>query len=146
MPSIPRHLLAFSGLLAAYSIWDWFDHVSREGSQFAQHPVAWAAFTIASTVTLIAVLLGGHVGARRLGVGPHFLVDAGLLATAISVHLFASGPLWGRVFFSVGGPPMTFKPLAALILMVPLVAVLGVVRLVLPPRTPKIPGSEAVAA
>ena len=40
MTNLPRHLTVFCTGLLLYSVWDGYEHVSREGTDFAAHPGA----------------------------------------------------------------------------------------------------------
>ena len=146
MTNLPRHLTVFCTGLLLYSVWDGYEHVSREGTDFAAHPGAWWAFTAASTLTLLAVFVAGStLGARRgadgRAVRTSFVREALALTAGVSVHVFLSGPLYVRTLFPYGH--IEFKPVAAAVLSAGLVLLLGVLRLVLRPRDAgQTPGSS----
>lgn len=100
------------GLLASHWFWlfalvgvstafDYWDHVSREGSPFAAAPLAWLGFTLASTVTLCALAYGLAWLLGRLPV-PQFAADTAGVALAIAAHLMLTGPLWARALWGEG--------------------------------------------
>ncbi|MHC5004314.1 MAG: hypothetical protein ACYTJ0_14460 [Planctomycetota bacterium] len=128
---MPRYLLTFLLLLCGYSTWDWYEHVSRPDSTFAEHPVAWGAFTAGSIAVIVAIVVIGHVVVRRWRGSAGFAVHAGLVAIAFVTHVLATGPLLDALLW----PPdrLIFKPVAAVVFAAIAVAALGALRLLLPP-------------
>ena len=100
------------------------DVVSRPGSEFEAQPGAWGAFSIACMLTLFAVLLGVHLGLRRLVNGRFaFLTAATGLVVAIEVHVLLSGPLWDRLLWPGGA--LRFHWTGGLVLAALLIAAMG---------------------
>ncbi|HSM53454.1 MAG TPA: hypothetical protein VK839_04660 [Erythrobacter sp.] len=101
-------------LLVGVSAIDYWDHVSRPGEPFAQHPIAWLGFTAASTLTVFAAALGA---ARLLAksVLPQLACDVAGIAFAVGLHVLVSGPLWAKIFWP--GAAMEFdQPLVPIAL------------------------------
>ncbi|QIQ87323.1 hypothetical protein [Erythrobacter sp.] len=93
-------LFALVGVSTAFDYWD---HVSREGSPFAAAPLAWFGFTLASTVTLCALARGLAWLLGKLPV-PQLAADTAGVALAIAAHLMLTGPLWSRALWSGAVP------------------------------------------
>ena len=97
--TIAKHWKALAVLLGIASAFDYWDHVSRPGQAFAEAPIAWFGFTLASTATL---LLAAFSTARLLGRTrvPQLVADTVGVAFAIAFHLLVAGPLWDRLFWT----------------------------------------------
>ncbi|MEE4338811.1 hypothetical protein [Erythrobacter sp.] len=104
--SLPVSLLAshwfwLFALVGVSSLFDYWDHVSREGSPFAAAPLAWLGFTLASTVTLCALAWGLAWVLGKLPI-PQLAADTAGVALAIAAHLMLTGPLWARTLWVEG--------------------------------------------
>ena len=98
MPLARSHWLWFALVLSAYSVWDWYDHISRPGSSFEEFPGAWFGFTFASTlgVWFVAWVSAKALERARL---PEILAATIGVALAAAAHLIVLGPLWDRLFW-----------------------------------------------
>ena len=115
--AVPAWLRIFVALLMVYTVYDWYEHVSRPGSEFEARAVAWGAFSAASVGTIVAVMLGVHLVLCRFVPARFAVLTATIgLGVALQVHIFATGPLLEWLLWPGGG--LTFKPVAALVLAV----------------------------
>ena len=80
------------------SAFDYYDHISRPGSAFAQAPALWLGFTAMSTASLIGIAYGAAQLGGRLAV-PALATDTAGVALAVAAHLLITGPFWGRVLW-----------------------------------------------
>jgi hypothetical protein len=102
MRALPSRVRApvwcFLAILWVVSAFDYADHVTRPEPDFRDHWLGWLAFTVASTLGISAVILGGHLVGPRLG-WRRLVIDASAVALAPAVHVWATGPLANRVFY-----------------------------------------------
>lgn len=93
------HWFWFAVAFVAVSVLDYIDHVTRPGQSFAEQPLAWGMFTVAST----AGVLGGIAATRwllgRVRKIPGVLLDAVSLFPAFALHVWVTGPLANRCFW-----------------------------------------------
>jgi hypothetical protein len=96
------HWFAFAAILMIVSGLDYWDHVSRPGSAFAQAPGAWFGFTFASTASLWLVAFATARALERFARLPELPAATLGVAHAVCVHLVIAGPLWDSVFWTGG--------------------------------------------
>jgi hypothetical protein len=94
-------------LLGILIVLDYADHLTRDDPRFREMPLAWAAFTFLSAVTLVAVLLGGRALVGRLLGRTPAIGDMALAGVALALHVTLTGPLWARL--AGVGASMTFS-------------------------------------
>lgn len=86
-------------ILLVWSAFDYWDHISRPGSVFAQAPIAWLGFTVASFLTLFAIARVAAWALGRFARLPELPASTLGILLAVAVHLLIAGPLWDRVFW-----------------------------------------------
>ncbi|MEE4288608.1 MAG: hypothetical protein V2J14_04500 [Erythrobacter sp.] len=99
---VRSHWFWFAAILTVASGLDYWDHISRPGSAFAQAPGAWFGFTFASTVSLWLAARATAWALERFARFPDLAAATLGVAHAVCVHLVLTGPLWGRVFWTGG--------------------------------------------
>lgn len=82
-----------------YTLYDFYDHVSRVGSSFEENAFLWLLFSLASLLTIIAVMFFVTQGLNRLFKGWNILKEVAGLIGAVFFHIQLSGPFYNRVFW-----------------------------------------------
>lgn len=85
--------------LLIVSALDFYDHVRRDGAPFAAAWPQWLGFTMASTLSLLAIAYAAALVLRRLKL-PTIAADTVAFGLAVASHLIVTGPLWDRVFWT----------------------------------------------
>lgn len=95
---INSHWFWLFTILIIYSIYDYFEHISRENQIFMEYPLRWAGFTFASVFTLFAIsyLTSIVIQKTRLHEFPSSVLGVSL---GVIAHLTISGPLWDYLFW-----------------------------------------------
>ena len=101
MPLIRSHWVWLTAILLTYSVWDWYEHISRPGSAFEQAPGAWFGFTAASVGGLLLIAWGVSQALQRAKL-PELAASALGVAIAVAAHLTVTGPLWDAIFWDGG--------------------------------------------
>ena len=83
-------------IIILYSIYDYFEHILRQGSTFLEHPWYWLAFTISAIVSLILVV----VLIKRLL--QKVFNNKNLLFEVIAIGI------WIALYISILGPAIDF--------------------------------------
>ncbi|AWW73394.1 hypothetical protein CD351_03010 [Erythrobacter sp. KY5] len=95
---VSSHWFWFFAILTVMSALDYWDHIARPGSSFAQAPWAWLGFTAASHVTLLGLAYGAARLLAKLPI-PGFAADTIGVGLAIAAHLLVTGPMWDSLFW-----------------------------------------------
>lgn len=98
-PSIrTSHWFYFFLLLFTYSVYDYFEHITRVGQIFSEYPFRWALFTLSSTLTLGGASFLCSMGLQKLKL-PELPSSTLGVALAAAIHLSFAGPLWDQLFW-----------------------------------------------
>ena len=99
MSLLRSHWFWFFAILTLVGGFDYYDHISRPGSSFAEAPGAWFGFTAGSHITLCVIAFVVAKAAGRLPV-PSLVADTLGVGCAVAAHLLATGPFWDRLFWN----------------------------------------------
>ena len=90
------HWVWFCLLLGLVSAADYAEHILRPGSEFADRPLDWLAFTATSVVTLCGFAISVSFVLKKALISP-LVAETGGVALAVAFHLIVSGPFWAAV-------------------------------------------------
>lgn len=103
-------------LILLYSVWDYYDHVSRAGSTFERYPWSWLAFTLFMIVGDILFIFLVNKGLNRIfrREKDHLLIQLLAVAGGAFAHVTFLGSIAANLFWSFSGAGMlTFDSPAA---------------------------------
>jgi len=92
------HWFWFFVLLAIFSAFDYFEHISRTGSLFSKHPSEWLLFSFASSITVGFTLYFGANLLNALKINA-LVADLSAFVLAMVLHLSLTGSLWNKLLW-----------------------------------------------
>ena len=90
------HWVWFCLLLGLVSTADYAEHILRAGSEVADRPLDWLAFTATSVATLCGLAISVSFVLKKALIPP-LVAETGGVALAVAFHLMVSGPFWAAV-------------------------------------------------
>lgn len=89
-------------LIILYSIWDYYEHISRPNADFGDRPWHWLGFTMFLIAGDIFIMICSNQGLNRLvkRQNDHLLIQLISVALAVFAHIYAIGPLAAEIFWS----------------------------------------------
>ncbi len=86
-------------IVVAYSIYDYFEHITRPGSTFGDHPWYWLAFSVSAVSSLIlAVLLVKYI-VQKLFKIKNLIIEVMAIGLWMAIYIAFLGPLINSVFW-----------------------------------------------
>lgn len=105
-PGFEKLLISF---VLLYTVYDYFEHILIEDSEFSRFPIAWLLFSLSSvlffiiTVILINRLLSRQFGRRSL------LFEIVAIGIWLCLHIYLAGPFFQELFWHPGGLRFSFS-------------------------------------
>lgn len=89
----------FYSTIIVLSGFDYVDHISFEGSKFAQNKLDWLFFTIASTLTICVAAYLCNYSLSRTFKQTNIVFESIAISIGIAVHVLLSGPIFNKLLF-----------------------------------------------
>ena len=89
----------FSLVVILYSSYDYFEHISREGSTFEKNPFAWFLFSGGATFLLLAFVLLSKRLIEKITQKENLLFEVVAIGGWIILHVYLFGPLLIKLFW-----------------------------------------------
>lgn len=93
------HWFWFFSALSVYSVYDYIDHITREGEGFREHYLQWFGFTLFSTLSIIGGIYGTHLLLNKLLKRSSLILEALAVSMGVIAHVYFTGPLFDLVFW-----------------------------------------------
>lgn len=82
-----------------YSVYDYYEHISRPGSTFEELPLYWLVFNVAVIGTLILLVIGFKKALERIFGIKNLIWEVAALGLWLVLYIHALGPLLNQVFW-----------------------------------------------
>ena len=82
-----------------YSVYDYFEHISRSGSTFEEHPWYWMFFSISAILTLIFVVLLTKKSLEKALHKKNLLFEVIGIGIWLALYLSILGPIINKLFW-----------------------------------------------
>lgn len=95
-----RPWLVITAGLLLFTLYDIYDHISRPGSSFEENSMRWIFFSLSSVVTIIGVMFLTAQLLQKMAKRFDVVTETLGLLFATVFHIYFSGPLYNRLFWS----------------------------------------------
>ena len=92
-----------------YSIYDYLEHVGREGSIFEEHPWYWLSFSLSAVLSFALVVLLVKKAIEQVFHQKSLIIEVGAIGIWLAVYITALGPLIDKVFWPFESLNFKFK-------------------------------------
>ncbi len=92
------HWFWFFVFLISYSVYDYFNHISRPGTLFETYPTDWFLFSFVSTLTVAFSIYFIANGLLVIRV-PSIVAEIIAFTLSFLIHLGLTGPIWDYYFW-----------------------------------------------
>lgn len=106
-----------TALVAVYSVYDYFEHITRPGSVFEEHPFYWLAFTLGVLFSLVLVCYPTKYGLEKLLKRKSLLIELGAVGVWFVSYVTFLGPLVDKLLWPFNELYFSFQSLPFAILM-----------------------------
>ena len=96
-------------VLFIYSVYDYYDHISRTGSNFEQHPWYWLWFSFAAFSTFILITFPVKTFLEKSLKRKHLLIEIIAIGIWISLYLKLLGPILAKLIWPFGALQFGFS-------------------------------------
>ncbi|NMM48906.1 hypothetical protein [Marinigracilibium pacificum] len=86
-------------LIVIYSVYDYFEHIGRNGSIFEEHPWYWLQFNIAAILLLILVIVLVKKLIQRIFNKKSLIIEVAAIGIWIILYISILGPLIDKLFW-----------------------------------------------
>ena len=86
-------------LVVIYSVYDYFEHIGREGSTFEEHPWYWLLFTITAILSLFLVVILVKKIIQRILNQKSLIIEVVAIGIWLLLYISILGPLIDKVFW-----------------------------------------------
>lgn len=86
-------------LLIIYSVYDYFEHISRRGSTFEEHPIYWLWFSSAAVLSFILVVMLVKKGVEKLINQKLVIIEVLSIGIWLALYIKLLGPLINKLFW-----------------------------------------------
>ena len=80
-------------LVVVYSVYDYFEHISRAGSTFAEHPGYWLLFTFSGVASFILIVFLAKMGMERIFNRKNLSFEVAGIAIWLLLYIYLLGPM-----------------------------------------------------
>ena len=96
-------------IICIYTIYDYFEHIGREGSTFEAHPWYWLAFSITAILSLIIVVLLVKALIEKAINKKNLLIEIVAFGVWVALYLSFIGPFIDKVLWPFDDLFFSFK-------------------------------------
>ena len=82
-----------------YSVYDYFEHIGRNGSTFEEHPWYWLLFSIAAILSLIIIVLLLKKFIQRIFNQKSLIIEIAAIGIWLLLYISILGPLIDKLFW-----------------------------------------------
>ena len=86
-------------VVVIYSVYDYFEHIGRNGSTFEEHPWYWLLFSIAAIVSLILVVLLVKKVIQRIFNQKNLVIEVAAIGIWLTLYISILGPLIDKLLW-----------------------------------------------
>ncbi|MGV6831402.1 MAG: hypothetical protein ACWA5P_07570 [bacterium] len=96
-------------LLIGYSVYDYFDHIKRNGSTFEAHPWYWLFFNIAAISSFIFIVFMAKKLIEKYLNKKNLVIEVIAIGIWLALYLLVIGPLIDAILWPFGDLSFGFK-------------------------------------
>ena len=89
-------------IIIFYSVYDYFEHIGRQGSTFEVHPWYWLLFTVSAVLSLILVVALLKSLLQKISGKKNLLFEVIAIAVWIALYISIIGPTIDFLFWPFG--------------------------------------------
>ncbi|WP_375324347.1 hypothetical protein [Flagellimonas sp. GZD32] len=89
-------------ILIGYTIFDYFDHINRDGSVFAQHPWYWLMFSFSGVLSFILVVPFIKMAVQKMFNRKNLVIEVAAIGIWLSLYIAVFGPLLDKLLWPFG--------------------------------------------
>jgi len=86
-------------IVVIYSVYDYFEHIGRNGSTFEEHPWYWLLFSIAAILSLIIIVLLLKKFIQRIFNQKSLIIEIAAIGIWLLLYISILGPLIDKLFW-----------------------------------------------
>lgn len=104
---LKKYWFWFSLIVIAFSTYDYFEHIFREGSSFEKNPIDWLLFSGSATLLLLTFVLFIKRILEKITAKRNIIFEVISIGTWLVLHIYIFGPLLNKLFWP--SSQLTFK-------------------------------------
>ena len=86
-------------IVVIYSVYDYFEHIGRNGSTFEEHPWYWLLFTITAMLSIIVVVLLVKKIFQRIFNQKNLVIEVMAIGIWLTLYISILGPLIDKLLW-----------------------------------------------
>jgi hypothetical protein len=86
-------------IVVIYSVYDYFEHIGRNGSTFEKHPWYWLLFSIAAVLSLIVVIILTKKIIQRILNQKNLVIEVVAVGVWLALYISIIGPLINKLLW-----------------------------------------------
>ena len=86
-------------IVVIYSVYDYFEHISRNGSTFEEHPWYWLLFCISAVLSLIVIVLLVKNIIQRIFKNKNLVIEVTAIGIWLALYISILGPIINKLFW-----------------------------------------------
>ena len=86
-------------IVVIYSVYDYFEHIGRNGSTFEEHPWHWLLFSIAAVLSLIVVIILTKKIIQRILNQKNLVIEVVAVGVWLALYISIIGPLINKLLW-----------------------------------------------
>ena len=118
-------------LVIIYSIYDYFEHISRSGSTFNEHPWYWLLFSVTAVSSFILIVLLSKNTIQKITSKKNLIIEVIAIGIWLSLYISILGPIIDKLFWPFDDLNFSFKFGPIFIILIAYFIIRMVINLVL---------------
>jgi hypothetical protein len=86
-------------LVVIYSVYDYFEHIGRNGSTFEEHPLYWLLFSVSGVLSFIIIVLLIKNIIQGLFKHKNLVIEVTAIGSWLALYISILGPIINKLFW-----------------------------------------------